>query len=161
MADPVAFNRSAAERIARVVRDYERDGGDRGGKRRRRRPREDVLLDAKLTSRDGTDDRKYAWSEARPNSVGHEVVENGQTGTVTDGFAIDLTDPDIRTDLTDAFVVLGRGIYEGTEGPEACWYVLGYRLPKGEHQWMSMTMVTSNQWGAEMDRVHGLVPNPS
>lgn len=119
------------------------------------------IIAAKLTSRSGTDDRIYAWTEAIPNAAGWEVLTpGGATGEFDKTPALDITDPDIRVDVTNAFVPLGRGRYRDAGGTvKPCWYVLGYRLPKAEHQWMSMTMVSANQWGAEMDRIHGLVPN--
>jgi hypothetical protein len=61
---------------------------------------------AKLTSRDGTDTRKYAWTQQRVTSADIEDMPEGLTGTTTDRSAYDASDSD--SDLTDSIVTLVR-----------------------------------------------------
>jgi hypothetical protein len=82
-----------------------------------------IVIEAKLTARDGTDHTLYDWSQARRTTAGAwEVIAGGRSGSASDVPAIDVIN---RGDLTNAYVVMARGQYkDATPKIAPCWYII-------------------------------------
>src|SRR5688572_30765245 len=73
-----------------AIRSHE--GGDDLGESSGARPNSgNQSIVGKLTSRDGTDKRKYAWEQHRGTNTSTEAISGGLTGTLTDRSAFDLS----------------------------------------------------------------------
>lgn len=80
----------------------------KGGPRKRPVPGLQVIA-GKLTTRDTTDNRLYAFEQARATATGWEIVPEGLTGTVTARPALDMREDVERDDLGNKYVLLARG----------------------------------------------------
>jgi hypothetical protein len=95
------------------------------------------VIVAKLTSRDSTDKRFYAWSQVRRAGTGWDVITGGLSGTVGATPSVPAVDPSLATsttggsDLSNTYVLLVRGNYSTTAGSgtaanlRPCFYIAG------------------------------------
>lgn len=139
------FDRRDLNRLGKAVRFSERHNApSTAAPYDPRRGPVDIIV-AKLTSRDGTDNSLYAWSQAIRNGTGWDTPTGWLSGTTTSHPAIDPRTQALRFDMTNKFVVLARGqrkvVTEGegstdtTTDYEGVWYVIGFPVPVGMYQY--------------------------